>query len=393
MYCYLSEKGKENMRFTVLNEDITDKQLRNAANRRLANPNSVKIGRSSTGELTTTKMNSNSKYKKSLSRLVVKKFSEGGFKPPIIRNANQDTCIKMYNDVKKKLLSDGNIVFRGVDSTLGRKVCYGISTGKPLITQIYVETDDLTAVKPIFDTEPPKRIMAKNGMDTSFFKFADEPEEKKRKRNRFVRVRDNWGWIDSNNTRPWVKRDMTNENIIRRILREEIEKHFQTYGLGKYNPISFQPVQNRVDGMMMNKPKGGLWASPVKDNGHGWKEWNESEKFMAWDDDDFFEFRLKPNARVLEIRTEQDAMNLPRIEDNPKYENFFGRRPWYREDYRVHPDFEELSKKYDVIDFECNSDTYEVMFGWDVDSILVMNPEVIEIISDSKHEKPTKRHL
>lgn len=41
-------------------------------------------------------------------------------------------------------------------------------------------------------------------------------------------------------------------------------------------------------------------------------------------------------------------------------------------------DFERIAKEYDVIDFKIG-ELYMALYGWDVDSIVVLNPDVIKV--------------
>ena len=178
------------------------------------------------------------------------------------------------------------------------------------------------------------------------------------------------------------------ERYIRKIIREVVEQHYQTYGLGKYDRGKFKAIQNdRI--IPRNKPLGGLWASPVgsKDD---WREFNRSEAYRVYDDDDYFEFKFKPNARILRIRTSADIKSLPMQWDNRTMTNI---DPRYKDTIWAYPDFEEIIKNYDAIEYFCNKETYEPLSGWDCDSVLVLNPDVIEIIKDNPHDKSTKRKM
>jgi len=99
------------------------------------------------------------------------------------------------------------------------------------------------------------------------------------------------------------------ESDLHRIIKESVKKILKeaqfdvtdktwiTYGLGtSFNKDLFTPPDyNWMNTVFTNKPKGGLWASPV-DSKWGWKDWCERENFGKLDSS--FMFKLKPNAKI-----------------------------------------------------------------------------------------------
>ena len=131
------------------------------------------------------------------------------------------------------------------------------------------------------------------------------------------------------------------------------------------------PITNR---RCFTKPHGGLWASR-KDDPHGWKNWCEDEEFRL---DMFgcgFYFALKPGAKVLELSHEDQLKDLPKL-------NMFALHPCinYSFDDSCNLDFEALKKEYDAIELTNIGRLYFPLYGWDCNSILVMNPEVVEVL-------------
>lgn len=120
-----------------------------------------------------------------------------------------------------------------------------------------------------------------------------------------------------------------------------------------------------------NKPSGGFWASPV-DAEYGWKQWNEDEHFAECDEENSFKFRLRNCANVLYISSKEDVEKLPvQITSNDCY---------------IVPDFEEIMREYDAIELcagvehslvDYRDSVYYILYGWDCDSILILNPYVI----------------
>lgn len=133
--------------------------------------------------------------------------------------------------------------------------------------------------------------------------------------------------------------------------------HLITYGCGnKFDVAKFEPIRNQ----MFVKPKGGLWSSPVNSN-YGWREWCLNEN--TGDLSHYFEFYFVGNVFV--INNCADA----------------ARMPWFHAyGSRKYPDFEGMiSLGYDAI-WLTERGQRETRFGepslygWDCESVLVMNP-------------------
>ena len=126
-----------------------------------------------------------------------------------------------------------------------------------------------------------------------------------------------------------------------------------------------RPIKNRE---YFTKPCGGLWASR-KYGESTWKDWCFSEDFRVDTFDRSFEFTLKDDARVLELSDVDQFDNLPILS---KEEN--GRcGPTY------FLNFEELAKQYDAIEVTNIGNLYFTLYGWDCNSILIMNPDIVEV--------------
>lgn len=144
---------------------------------------------------------------------------------------------------------------------------------------------------------------------------------------------------------------------------------FIHYGHDKFEKDKFEPVKNRLDA---SKPKGGLWASRV-DSPNSWKEWCKSSGFGKEKLNTSFMFTLKEDAKVLRIT------NTKQLEQLPKMKNLLPiTTMWTMIDY------EELATEYDALEVLISEDheLYFSLYGWDCDSIVIMNPEVIIQESD-----------
>lgn len=138
---------------------------------------------------------------------------------------------------------------------------------------------------------------------------------------------------------------------------------FIHYGHDNFDLNKFEVIKNRHG---FNKPYGGLWASPVDESKRVWKDWCLSESFHIDSLKNSFKFRLDKRSWILVIRSDKDLTKLDKyVIDLNMYLRIF--------------DFEKMAMDYDAIYVEAGSnyDLYQYLYGWDVDSILVFNPDII----------------
>lgn len=129
---------------------------------------------------------------------------------------------------------------------------------------------------------------------------------------------------------------------------------FIHYGATEFDAGKVLPIQNSG----RNKPFGGMWASPV-DAEFGWKDFCEAEDFRVCREN--FEFELAPDARILRLVNKGDEKVLPVIGNT---------------NFGLPVDFEKVAEEYDAIYLEIKN-MYYAMYGWDCDSLLVLNPAVV----------------
>lgn len=138
------------------------------------------------------------------------------------------------------------------------------------------------------------------------------------------------------------------------------------YGADTFERSAFKHVVNIN---YFNKPKGGLWASRVDDE-CGWKNWCECEEFRLERLEYAFTFTLKESANVVEIETSTDIVcKLPLCEtlksECPSCERYY-------------IDFEDCIKRgIDAIEIIDIGEVYWSLYGWDVNCILILNPDII----------------
>lgn len=137
-------------------------------------------------------------------------------------------------------------------------------------------------------------------------------------------------------------------------------------------------LKNRV---LFIKPYGGLWASRV-DAEYGWKEWTEDNEYRTdyYNKDNYFKFKLRDDAKILVINDVKQLDKLPKVKSkfNLPIENT-----------NIYLDFEKLAKEYDAIEvliseekvnpLDFNNSLYWKLYGWDCDSILIMNKDIVEV--------------
>ena len=149
---------------------------------------------------------------------------------------------------------------------------------------------------------------------------------------------------------------------------EFISDTYIHYGHRCFVPELFLPIQNQD---YMNKPIGGLWASPVNAE-YGWKKWCEDNDMFTKNMNESFKFRLKWNAEVWHIHNKGDVETMPEAKSQHGFKSTF-----------FVPDFEELlNTGIDAVELHFSEDPelYMTMYGWDCDSILILNRDVIEVV-------------
>lgn len=132
--------------------------------------------------------------------------------------------------------------------------------------------------------------------------------------------------------------------------------------------------------VMKMKPSYGLWASPVESD-ISWYRFCVDEHFHEDTLSKYFDFTLAEDAKIFQINSLVDLqlllMNFPGekigswklIYQPPSSSNTL---PWF-------PDYSKVAEEYDGVQVNISSDSslYYWMYGWDVDSIVVWNKDVI----------------
>lgn len=134
------------------------------------------------------------------------------------------------------------------------------------------------------------------------------------------------------------------------------------YGHKEFDINKFNPIKNR---MGFPKPFGGLWASDINTS-YGWKDWNKDNDFVDCDIDNSFTFELRDDANVFHIHHVTDLKKTPH------------KKPYQYSSFLI--DFEKMKQNgFDAIELHLSEDwdLYYELYGWDCDSILIMNPDIV----------------
>lgn len=155
-----------------------------------------------------------------------------------------------------------------------------------------------------------------------------------------------------------------------------MEKEFYIhYGTDTIDPSLIEKDMQKAGDELCPKKPGGLWASPVE-SVLNWRDWCEGNDFHTDRLNKWIIFSLKPEARVLHVRKPSD---LP-------YQSFW-------EGFRC-IDLEPLYRNYDAMELHMDEGWdelryHDIFYPWDVDSICVWNPEVIEVFNEKGEISPS----
>lgn len=154
---------------------------------------------------------------------------------------------------------------------------------------------------------------------------------------------------------------------------------FRVYGSDHFDRTKFLPVRNGKSGWLPKPAAGGLYSSPLdKPNSFTWHDFCVSEEFDLDELNKHFDFRLKPNARVLIVRSIEDlrrfGTHLIRKDDFFDYDEFL-------------INFVAIAREYDALavigyymyDRDSMFNYPGCFYSWDVDTLLVLNPDAVMV--------------
>ena len=145
---------------------------------------------------------------------------------------------------------------------------------------------------------------------------------------------------------------------------------FIHYGSKHFDREMFErPIVKGETVRGLNKPLKGLWGSPVHSK-KSWRDFCLSEDFRVSSLNERFLFKLKDSARVLKVLNTRDLFSL-----YTKY-SIKEKRP-----SRPTLDWKRIAKSYDAMVLMIPNDhnlVYDLnLSSWDVDSIVIFNPDVV----------------
>ena len=145
------------------------------------------------------------------------------------------------------------------------------------------------------------------------------------------------------------------------------------YGSSEFIPELFDEIENEP----WEKPLGGLWASPV-DSPKSWKRHVEINRDLESSHSikHSFTFTLAENSKVAHIYSVEDLEKLPIIDNGMRLSIWLDFEQMIKDGY----DAIELHLSEEKIDeTDIGNSLYWKLYTWDVDSILIMNPDIIQL--------------
>ena len=162
-------------------------------------------------------------------------------------------------------------------------------------------------------------------------------------------------------------------------------KKYIHYGSEHFDLKAFEPIKNCF---RFNKPKGGLWASPI-DAEDSWYNFCKCNRYKTDELERSFEFKLANNTNVLylnDVITVIDRRNREYYLNDHSLHNCIRINEPLPSDpfmpaifaHGINIDFQWLMmSRYDAIEVRMDDIFYWDLYGWDVDSLLVMNPDCV----------------
>jgi len=133
------------------------------------------------------------------------------------------------------------------------------------------------------------------------------------------------------------------------------------YGSLCYDPKKFKPISNVTfrNVKFRTKPEGGFWTSPVNSK-YGWSDWCKDESYSDLTES----FEVDFNGTVFTVNSISDMKKLP----------------WKKDKDMPYISFEDMTCDAIHLTVQGERETRysePSLYGWDCESVLVMNPECI----------------
>jgi hypothetical protein len=150
-------------------------------------------------------------------------------------------------------------------------------------------------------------------------------------------------------------------------IMSSLPEYFVHFGSSRLDRQLFEEISN-ISYCGGLKPFGGLWGS--NENGYGWSEWCHDNEFNVDKLEVSFKFKIQEGSRVLNVLNDELKQYSMCQIDFP-----FNRTPILN-----HIDWEKVKSDYDAVYIAAgsNNNLYHRYYGWDCDSILVLNFDAVE---------------
>lgn len=145
------------------------------------------------------------------------------------------------------------------------------------------------------------------------------------------------------------------------------------YGATSFDPNRGFPIKNEPHWC---KPNGGLWASR-KNASFGWKEWCEREEFRECDVRCSFEFTMRDESKIATISTLSQLAKLPSTKKQDRTSPLSTYLIDFEKCLQNGIDAIELCWYGDEFSDVVSGGLYYALYGWDCDSIVVLNPDAV----------------
>lgn len=142
---------------------------------------------------------------------------------------------------------------------------------------------------------------------------------------------------------------------------EIIYKHYFKAPNDSFDKSKVSKITNRLH---FTKPAGGFWGARADED--SFYEWDPEYVSESWCLTNPFYFKIKPGSNILPIRDKCDLEYLPKINGTA-----------FSSHDEIHLDFERLALIHDAIELRCIDKLYYELYGWDCNSILILNRDII----------------
>ena len=155
-------------------------------------------------------------------------------------------------------------------------------------------------------------------------------------------------------------------------------KTYRHYGSEAFDYAALKDsVTEPITPTASDKPPG-LWASPVNSQ-LNWYDWCMREEFYTERLQTYFDFTIKEDSRILDIYEEEDI--IPYIIKDPFRLSMPHHIKERRTDIGDKYNLEKLFEEYDGMELHLDDNyaalRYTIFYTWDVDSIVIWNPDII----------------